>query len=364
VTADLDTLALPVYASGVALLPGGPVAGSAAGAFARSRELFDARIDWLEGGEAAGLEHGELEALLEIDARELFRQLFEDHLDLRAAREVRLDGVAGVDGTRRGCVERGHQRTLVSVFGALRVSRLAYRRRGCENLCPADAVLNLPVQEHSHGLRRLAAIESSRGSFEDAVEAIRRSSGQSLGKRQVEGLAQAGAVDFEAFYAQRQQIACDPGDVLVISCDGKGVVMRADALREPTRRAAASSTNKLKTRLSKGEKPHRKRIAEVGAVYDAATVPRVIADILPADDEQRQAASAGPAAKAKWLTASVIDDAASVVAQVFTEAQRRDPEHARTWVALVDGLSEDRDYPNSGLPGGRVCWGSPLTRFG
>jgi hypothetical protein len=44
-----------------------------------------------------------------------------------------------------------------------------------------------------------------------------------------------------------------------------------------------------------------------------------------------------PKAKNKWVTASVVDDAAEVIASVFEEAQRRDPGHRRTWVALVDG---------------------------
>ena len=45
----------------------------------------------------------------------------------------------------------------------------------------------------------------------------------------------------------------------------------------------------------------------------------------------------------KWLTASVVADAASVVAQIFAEADRRDPDHARTWVALVDGNNHQID---------------------
>lgn len=45
----------------------------------------------------------------------------------------------------------------------------------------------------------------------------------------------------------------------------------------------------------------------------------------------------GPVAKNKWVTASVVDDAAEVLSEVFDEAQRRDPDHARRWVALVDG---------------------------
>jgi len=57
--------------------------------------------------------------------------------------------------------------------------------------------------------------------------------------------------------------------VLVLTADAKGVVMRPDALREPTRKAAAGSTHKMTTRLSRGEKTGRKRMAEVVAVYHA-----------------------------------------------------------------------------------------------
>jgi hypothetical protein len=347
-TADLDTLSRAVYAGAAELLPARPAgeqlagrvasaAGDGTDPFARSRELFAGRVEWLAGGEAAGLEHGELEARLELDARELFRQLYQDHLDLRAARERRLDAVTGSDGARRGCAERGHGRPLRTVFGEVRVGRIAYRSRGHQNLCPADAALNLPLERHSHGLRRLAAIESSRGSFDDAVAAIERSSGQALAKRQVESLARSAAVDFEDFYAQRRAADADGDDALVISCDGKGVVMRHDALRAQTARAAASSTTKLQTRLSKGEKRNRKRLAEVGAVYDAAPAPRRAVDVLPATDDQRASAIAGPVAKNKWLTASLEHDAAEVVGQVFDEAERRDPDHQRVWVALVDG---------------------------
>ncbi|MGH7777208.1 MAG: ISKra4 family transposase, partial [Candidatus Dormibacterales bacterium] len=41
--------------------------------------------------------------------------------------------------------------------------------------------------------------------------------------------------------------------------------------------------------------------------------------------------------------ASVVEDAASVVRRVFDEAERRDPEHRRTWVALVDGNNHQLD---------------------
>ena len=99
--------------------------------------------------------------------------------------------------------------------------------------------MNLPTEKHSHGLRHLAAIESSRGSFDGAVEAIGRATGQHLGKRQVEDLAGLAAVDFDTFYLQRQAPTGAVADVLVISCDGKGIVMRPGALRPATAKAAA-----------------------------------------------------------------------------------------------------------------------------
>jgi len=96
--------------------------------------------------------------------------------------------VADDAGIVHAVVEAGHRRTLATVFGHVQVERLAYRHRGHQNLHPADAALNLPDERHSHGLRRLAAIESTRGSFEQASAAITRASGQGVGKRQVEEL--------------------------------------------------------------------------------------------------------------------------------------------------------------------------------
>jgi hypothetical protein len=313
------------------------------GPFDGSRVRFEALLGFMGGDEATALSHAELEARLEVDGRELLRQLFLDQLELRADREQRIEAVADADGVPRKTVERGHRRPLRSVFGELSVGRLAYRRRGCHNLHPADATLNLPAGCHSHGLRRLAAVESSRGSFDDAVDAIWRATGQRVGKRQVEALAARAAADFDGFYVQRRPAAAQAGDVLVLSCDGKGVVMRRDALRPATARAAARATGKLQTRLSKGEKRNRKRMAEVGAVYDATPAPRVAADVLPASDEQRANARPAAVAEGKWLTASVVYNAAAVVGQVLDEADRRDPGHKRTWVALVDGNNHQID---------------------
>jgi len=317
--------------------------GSGEDPFGRSRERLEQIVGWLGGKDAAGLEHGEVEVQLQAVGRELLCTLFQDHLDLRAGREQRLDGVADASGVERRALERDHQRPLSSVFGEVTVNRLAYRQRGEENLYIADGVLNLPAERASHGVRRMVAIEAAAGSFEHATGQARERTGLALGKRQVEELAVRAAVDFDQFYAERisePDAERENDDVLVLSADGKGIVMRSDALREATARAAQRASPKLKTRLSKGEKPNRKRIAEVGAVYGIEPAPRTPTEVLaPASEKMLPA----PRAKHKWLCASVVEDAATVVSDIFDEACRRDPDHQRQWVALVDGNNHQID---------------------
>jgi hypothetical protein len=316
-----------------------PVAG-----FERSQALFAGLVEWVAGEQALGLEHSALETRLAEDGRALARQVLQDQLDLRAVREQRPDAaVVGSDGMPRRSVERGHERDLHTVLGEVQVTRLAYRAAGSENLYPADARLNLPPVRHSHGIRRLAALEAPRSSFEDAQAAIVRQTGQQIGTRQLRALTLAAAQDVDAFYAQRERTAPDGKDLLVLSCDAKGVVMRPEALREQTRAQAQNASGKLKTRLSKGEKQGRKRMAEIVTVYQLTPEPRTAADILPDPDSPPPAATRRPKAQNKWLKASVTDDASTVIADMFNEADRRDPEHTLTSVALVDGNNHQID---------------------
>ena len=318
------------------------------GAFARSRECFAELEEWLASEDAAGLQHGELEEQLDVRGRELLRRLFQDRLDLTAAREVRRHDVTGEDGIPRTRAEKGRARPLVTKFGQVTVSRIAYRSPGRPDVHPLDAELNLPEEKHSHGLRKLAAVESARGSIESAGAAVTRATGVKIGKRQLEELARRAAAHVEAFYLQRV-ISPAPEDwPLVLTFDGKGIVMLPDALRPATAKAAASAENKLATRLSPGEKSGRKRMAELACVYDAAPVPRTPGDVISTPAQKRKKrAQAGkpkgkgkprePQARGKWLTASVTDDIPAVIAAAFDEAERRDPQHKREWAVLIDG---------------------------
>jgi hypothetical protein len=169
------------------------------------------------------------------------------HLDLRAAGEPRLESVQGADEIER--THRRHRaRGLMTVFGLVTALRLSYGARRHPSLSPLDAALNLPEELHSHGLRRIAATEAARGSFDATVEAIERNTGTRVQKRQAEGLVERAAQDFDAFYDRPEsaEAAASEKDLLVLSLDGKGIVMRREALREATRKAAESGQHKLR----------------------------------------------------------------------------------------------------------------------
>src|SRR5260221_3867809 len=164
--------------------------------FARSRLRFESRVGDLSGGRAGQMTDDQVEELVEDRRRELQRQLLQAHLDLRAAAEEQALPAEGearrVAG--RGRVERGHERGLATVFGPVTVRRLAFRAPGRVNVYPADAALSLPRGRHSHGLRA-AVREAVRGSHDTAKAAVDRRCGKVAGKRQIEELVQAAAVD-------------------------------------------------------------------------------------------------------------------------------------------------------------------------
>lgn len=301
--------------------------------FAVADELFNDLKRELVSAEMKLLEHSDVEERVAEKGLEVLRQLVQVHFDVRAAEEVRRESVTGSDEAMRNHRREGCTRNLETLFGEIIVRRVGYSQRGATSLFPLDGELNLPEDKYSHSLMRRAARESIRGSFDEAVSSIEETTGGVVPKRQLQDLAVEVAQDFEAFYASQSSAGVEETpDPLIISLDGKGIVMRQEDLRDQTKKAAANEEHKLKTRLSKGEKRHRKRMAQVATVYDIEKHVRSAQSIMGLDEK-----STRPRARNKRVWASVEREHAMVTEEAFLESLHRDPERKRPWAVLVDG---------------------------
>jgi hypothetical protein len=329
--------------------------------FAACHARFEQVLQVAGSQETQQMKHSDLERLLAEEGQELMRQLYQACLDQRAQAEVN-DEVVDAQGKQR-TRQRTQRRELETIFGTVEVGRTGYGAEGEASLHPLDAQLNLPDERYSLEVRRRVALEASKNSFDETVETLSRYTGAEIGKRQVEELVGRAAQDFDAFYQRRHQQAAAaqaveataeppaatgavPADavpaagLLVITSDAKGVVMHRQDLRPATRKASERTPgSKLGTRLSKGEKRSRKRMATVAAVYSVAAQVRTPEQMLAvlAREEEAEQKSPRPRPQHKRVWASLEQEPREVLQEAFREALQRDRQGNQRWVAVVDG---------------------------
>jgi len=300
-----------------------------------------------EAGRAVTLDA--MEGLVAGQGRDLLRGVVQLALDGQAEREVRLAQVTGRDGVARARAERGHARTIVTTLGAVKVRRIGYRSgiRGAGSLFPRDAVLNLPPLGYSWQVQRLAEMFCRSGSYEQGHEFVLAATGVAVGKRQLEQITIAAAADAERFYRDRDQAAVpaaggpEPaGELeqglppLAISGDGKGVAMLPGARRRRTK-APEQKVRTFEKRAGTGEKKGCKRMAGTGAVFDVVPEPRTPEQVMRPDPGST--GKKPPRAQDRWYTCDITAGRDVTAGKIFAGADRRDPDHLRTWIALVDG---------------------------
>lgn len=311
--------------------------------FAAARAHAEAMIAWAGSEQSLALEHEQLESQTMKAGFEFMRLLTQAHLDLRAARERRRDDVTDADGDARTICEDGHERVRVMIYGPVTTSRIAYRKKGKENLYPQDAELNWGPQSYSAGIIGRNAEAVATAPFGQAAAQVSAQGAIHLGKRQSEELAVAAAADFEAFYASRRPVPCDPATGLLLTADGSAFPVLPGALRPATAKAAAARAVAAAASGWPDDpgdlRKSRKRMAELAAVADIPPAPRTAGDILAAlfGPGGGPPANPGPEAAGKTMFASVRKPAGEVIAEAFAEAHRRDCDHLRPWFAVVDG---------------------------
>ena len=147
--------------------------------------------------EARQMTHSDLEALLEVAGRAVLRRLLQAPLDERSPGTV-AEPVLGADG-RAPTHQRTPTRRLMTIFGAVEVTRTGSGGHGLESLPPLDAALHVPPERAAHGVRHRVAVEAAKTSFDDVVATSATTTGAHGPTRQAEQLVEQAAQDCAAF---------------------------------------------------------------------------------------------------------------------------------------------------------------------
>ena len=307
--------------------------------FLFAEEKFLELTRWLTSSETIRMKHSKLENAITIEGRELLRRLLEEHIKFRGLGDVG-SYIVGSDGVTRSH-KRIHKRILITIFGEVVVERLGYGAKGKNSLFPKDASLNLPIESYSHGIRKLIAREVSKNSFDEALDAVYQTTGVSIPKRAAEILANKAVEDFDKFYQEqcssRSLKEEKSSSLMVLTTDGKGIVMRREDLRETTRKRSEKTQHKLNKRKSRGEKANSKRMATVASVYGIDAFTRTPKQIINELTAEESISSIRPRPVAKRVWASIEKSPEEVIENIFDEALHRDPKKQKIWVCLVDG---------------------------
>jgi hypothetical protein len=226
-------------------------------------------------------------------------------------------------------------RDYFSIFGKFKVARTCYRTLGEPGIFPLDAQVNLPERCYSYFLQEWMTVFAVEHPFKESASWFEQLFDLEIAESVLMEVAQEVPEDYEDFYAQRPMPAADTeGELLVVSFDGKGVPMiKAEAV-------------KLKAKLGTGEKRQKKKEALVGVSYTVDAKPRspeALAELLvdPEVARARQLRESvtddAPRAQQVRRVASLVRTKQAVMELIMADAERRDPQHRKPLVVLLDG---------------------------
>ncbi|MEK8018397.1 MAG: ISKra4 family transposase [Candidatus Parabeggiatoa sp.] len=320
--------------------------------FSDAEEFFTQIKDELED-EASMLKSLHLvENGLRNKGRELSKHLLQGYLNNCG------DGDVGSEVITSSQIKLTHKRfmsrKIQTLEGTVVLHRVGYSTRGHPSLYPMDAFLQLPSSSFSYPLQKLLISEVAKGSIEEALQLLHEVTSVTISKGRAMTLIQNSASDFDSFYeAKGKPTTATNCPIMVLTTDGKGIVMRPEGLREATKKRRLTIENKHKTRLSKGEKRNAKRIAQVASIYYVDRFIRHPKDVF--DEYYRhQANLRRPRPVAKRLWASVEKDAAETIDNLVVHAVKRDPDQKKEWVVLVDGQDYQIEQIKAALQRQRV----------
>jgi hypothetical protein len=215
------------------------------------------------------------------------------------------------------------------------VARTCYRTPGDLGIFPLDAQVNLPAQCYSYFLQEWMTWFEGEHPFKDSPGLFAQLFDLDVAERVLMAVAQEAPEDYEGFYAQRPVPPEDTeGELPVVSFDSKGVpIIKAWAV-------------KLKAKLGNGKKRQQKKEALVGVSYTVDTNPRapealaeflVDPEAVRAHRQREDTRDDAPRARQVRCLASLVRTKQEVIECIRADAERRDPQHRKPLVVLLDG---------------------------
>jgi hypothetical protein len=239
------------------------------------------------------------------------------------------------DGARLPREKRLRGRDDCSRFGTFAVARTCDRTPGAPGICPLDAQVNFPVRCYSYVLPEWMTVVAVESPCQESSSWFEQRFDLEVAESVLIEVAQEAPAADEACYAQRPMPQEESkGELLVVSCDGKGVPM------------LTAAAVKLKAKLGTGEQRQQKKDARVG-VSDtvdpkprspAALAERLVEPAAARARRQREGATDDvPRAQQVRRVARLVRTKQAVMALIKADAERRDPQHRKPLVVLLDG---------------------------
>ena len=245
------------------------------------------------------------------------------------------------------------QKKYLSIFGKVSIPRACYWARGCHEIYPLDAELNLPSTEYSYVLQEWGATLGSDEPYEKAANFLKTILEVSLCGSSIETMMQKACSDVSNFYKERQAPdAKSEKEIFVATVDGKGVVMKNSQIKEKPSNRQFRKMRKIgeKKRPQYNEKKKevkrgKKKMSTVIGVYTVASHRRTAESFLKKDKKEKKR----PHPSNKVIQATLRSKEMGIK-RLKKEVKKRDSRKGKQSVALVDGEHKLRELLKIHLP--------------
>jgi hypothetical protein len=241
------------------------------------------------------------------------------------------------DGQQAQRLAKLHARRYVSIFGEFLLQRTAYgSREGQAITCvPLDNRLQLPESVFSYLLQDWDQSLCAEQAFGQVNQTIARILGLKQSVDSLEHMNEQMAEQVESYRENRAMLQPEEeGELLVISADGKGIVMRRTA------------ESPAPAHRSKGEKASQKRMATVGTAYSVDRYMRTPEQVVAAlfrDESKPTEPRPQPQGKHVWASLERQEDGQPISSMdvvypwLLNEVVERNPGLQKEMVYLHDG---------------------------